>query len=363
VSAQAVTIEGKIATRSVHYTAVQATDLPAAVSSALRADRIAIHDARAAAIVDITEAEINEAVDNIEADAVQEWLSATGQPYQLAGGQNAGAPTTMSALDLVGRAANSVDYQPEYAEETVVERPITYVHNTYVTNVVRSCWDPFYSGYVIGVGYRHVGVSYGRPSCGGRYYSRYSPWGYDLFGWHWVPAPIVIVRPTIIRTSPIIHRPIRRDWDNNRDWDNRRDWDNGRGGRDDRNDSRDGRATRDGYTRDPGSNRDTRFDRDNRGDSGRTPGTRDNSDDRSRPTRPGTSTPPRTSAPTPRSYGDRTMTSSQSTSSNRGSSSSGSSSASSRSSGGSGSARPSGGYSSGSSSSSSGRTAQAKSNR
>jgi hypothetical protein len=344
VSAQAVTIEGRTATRSVLYLAVEPTNLPPAIASAIRADRAAVQAARAAALAEVTEAEITEATTNIEPSAVQEWLNATGQPYQIAGAETT-TPTTMSALDLVGRAANGV-YQDEVVEE-VVERPVTYVNTTYV-NVVRSCWDPFYAGYVIGGPF---GVSYGRSLCGGHYYSRYSPWGYDLFGWHWISRPIVIVRggPTIIRTSPV---HIRRGGTVRRDWDDRRGWDDRRNG-DERRDFDGARATRDGYTRD--NTRDNRFQNDGtRSTTGRPTGvrTRENTDDRSR------SIPPRTTS-------TRTISSTRSQASTRNEAVSVSrgtrneSTTSSRTARSTSSARPAG-YSS-RSSSSSGRTAQPRS--
>src|SRR5262249_40121582 len=160
-------------------------------------------------------------------------------PFQIDGVVSAGTPTNMSALDLVGRAPNGA--VSTYSNDQVVaaQQPITYVNTTTYVNVVRSCWDPFWGGYVIGVS--GVGLGYGRPICGGSFSSRYSPWGYDLYGWHWVPAPIVIIsRPRIIRTRPIIIHTggaIHRDFS-----DDRRN-----------NDSWGSRATRDGYTRDNNS--------------------------------------------------------------------------------------------------------------
>ena len=119
-----------------------------------------------------------------------------------------------SALDLVSRGSSYESAQPTREVVHVIERP-TYVHTTtYVNTVYRSCWDPWFGGYVsVGRGV-HVGLDYGYyGSCGRHYYSRYSPWGYDLWGWRHVSRPIIVIR----NNTPIIHRPpVNRDWGSTR---------------------------------------------------------------------------------------------------------------------------------------------------
>ena len=232
VSVQAVTIDDQTATRTVRYAAADATGLPSSITNAFGGSRSARNAARQIALAAIDEDDVDEAVNSIDPVAVQAWLDETNQPYQLdADVQNAsGQVGYTSALDQVGRMSTPVVYKTREVVH-VVERPV--VHRTYVTHVVRSCWDPFYSGWAFGYGRGvSVGVSYGYP-CGGYYYSRYSPWGYDLYGWHYVRAPLLIVRhsPVIIRrgSSHYYHRTSDR-----RDRDDR--W-NG------------GRVTRNGYTR------------------------------------------------------------------------------------------------------------------
>src|SRR5262245_26188546 len=138
ISAQAVTIDGKTATRSVLYLAVNPANAPASVINALHYSQAAVERARTFAAAEVTEAEINEANTNIEAVAVQEWLNASGQPYQIDGvASTGGTSTNMSALDLVGRGSDVGTYAP-HDQVVVTEQPVTYVHTTYVTNVVRS---------------------------------------------------------------------------------------------------------------------------------------------------------------------------------------------------------------------------------
>jgi hypothetical protein len=231
VSVQAVTIDDQTATRTVRYAAAAATGLPASITNAFGGSLSARNAARQIALQAIDEDDISEAVNTIDPVAVRAWLDETNQPYQLdAEVQNvSGQVAYTSALDQVGRMSNPVVYKTREVVH-VVERPV--VHRTYVTHVVRSCWDPFYSGWAFGYGrVVTVGVSYGYP-CGGYYYSRYSPWGYDLYGWRYVHAPVLYVRhaPIIIRRGSGHHhytRVIRHDRD--------RDW-------------RGGRVTRSGYT-------------------------------------------------------------------------------------------------------------------
>ena len=104
---------------------------------------------------------------------------------------------------------------------------------------VRLCGAPFVGGVVVGVS-RHIalGVNYGS-YCGRHYYTHYSPWGYDPFGWRVFHRPLVVIHrdydryrrpPVIIRhREPITPRPpfVRHETTRQRDQ---------------------GRVTRNGYT-------------------------------------------------------------------------------------------------------------------
>ncbi|MEX2284567.1 MAG: hypothetical protein WEE89_18915 [Gemmatimonadota bacterium] len=228
LSAQSVAIDDQVAARSVRYFAAQPANLPASIASALRNVGPA-RAARAGMRVTVDADDITEAVNSIDAAAVEEWLTSTGQPFQLADNLQPQSGSTGSALDLVSRGSTyaSDAYQTEPATREVVhivERPTVVHHTTYVNTVYRSCWDPWFAGYVtIGHGV-YVGIDRGYyGSCGRSYYSRYSPWGYDLWGWRHTRRPIIVVR----NNTPIIHRPPpnidwRRDRSSiNRPYDNR----------------------------------------------------------------------------------------------------------------------------------------------
>jgi hypothetical protein len=193
MSVQTATEGDSVATRVVRFLAVEPNGLPAAAAS------FATRRTFSEALLAIDEEDVAEAVERIGSPAVQEWMRASGEPFQL--GYNAQSASTSSALAQVGRMSN-----PVVVREVVhvVERPV-YVHHTYVTD-------------------RH-------------HWHYYSPWGHHHHGWHWTHRPLVVVR------FPLI---IHRNHNYRRDYYSRRDRDGWRGDRDD--DWRGGRATRSGYT-------------------------------------------------------------------------------------------------------------------
>lgn len=219
ISVQSVTVDDQTAVRTTRYVQAQSDAVPASLRNALSNTSSARLAAIESVLRSVDESDVNEAVRYLDAAVVQEWLQVTDLPYAIAGADDldssAQVPYT-SALDQVGRMSNPAS--TVVREVHVVERPTVVHHHTYVTHVVRSCWDPFWGGY-----------------CGHRYYSSYSPWGYDPFRWRVVFAPFVIVRntPIIIRRSPRGHYHrgpfVSRDRDRDDDW-------------------RGGRATRSGYS-------------------------------------------------------------------------------------------------------------------
>jgi hypothetical protein len=256
LSVQSINIGDQVATRTVHYTAVEPADLPAFVLSVVRTGRASRAAARTAALAPADAQDVEEAVSNVDPNAVEEWLNATGQsallPEETMDPQ---LPASALVNDYAPSASNPYNYTTHEIVR-VVERPV-YVHTTYVNTIYRSCWDPFYHGFAFdGFGLRY-GVAQGGYGCRHRhYYGRYSPWGYDLFGWRFISRPVVIWRgPIIIRRPPIIIRkgpqwtdrrgPIdRREGPATRTMDGRN---NPRDRTDDRNDTH-GRVTRNGYS-------------------------------------------------------------------------------------------------------------------
>ena len=205
LSVQSVTVGDQVATRTVRYQAIEPSDVPASIARVFN-DPTARRAARLAALAPVTTDDVGEAVGAVDASVVEAWLAAIGRSALLGEIQPVMVteePVVQTSALTIVNGSTSYDAPREIVH--VVEQP-THVHTTYV-NVVRSCWDPFFSGYVFGVGGLHLG--YGHTHCGGRYYSWYSPWGYDLYGWRYVSSPVVIVRsgPTFIRRPVIIRNP------------------------------------------------------------------------------------------------------------------------------------------------------------
>lgn len=306
LSVQSVDIDGKIATRTTRYRVAEPRTLPPVIANALRDQRPAAAAARLNMLAALEPEDVSEAVRAVDGAAVQEWLTVTGQPYSLDDDSSPETTSFTSALDIVG------DGTPvTYTREVVhyVERPV-YYHDVHY---VRSCWDPFYAGAVsVGIGRDvYIGLGYGGSACGRHYYSRYSPWGYDLYGWRSWTSPVVYVHggPVIIRKGPTIINRINRDRRHYpaRGGHNRDAYD-----RDSRYDDSGARATRNGYTNSaaPGT-RNTSTTAGTRTPSARTPTTRsvrqttypDRSQESYREARPGRTSPPATQD---RQYSDRT---------------------------------------------------------
>ncbi len=256
MSVQSITVGEQVATRTVRYTAVEPANLPAFIMAVVRSSRAARAAARTAALASADAQDVEEAVSNVDPNTVEAWLTATGQsellPEETMESQ---LPAAALVNDYAPSASNPYNYSTREVVH-VVEQPV-YVHNTYINTVYRSCWDPFYSGYSYdGYGLRY-GVAHGGYGCARRYYyGRYSPWGYDLFGWRYIASPVVIWRgPIIIRRPPIIIRrgpvPDRRGHITRRDGPATRTNDERERPRDRSNDDRstsNGSVSRNGYS-------------------------------------------------------------------------------------------------------------------
>jgi hypothetical protein len=122
---------------------------------------------------------VNEAASNIDPNAVEEWLRITNQPY--AADVDAGATGYASALEMAAGSSSSSYTTPTIGY--VTSAPV-YGHRTFVF--------------------------------GGKYHGRYSPWGYDWYGWRVIHSPFVHVRagPVFISTRAFgPHYIVRRGHD------------------------------------------------------------------------------------------------------------------------------------------------------
>ena len=209
ISVQTATEGDSVATRVVRIRAAEQRSVPGGIASLT--GRSTFDDAW----LDIDEADVNEAVAQLGAEAAHEWMRLAGEPFEL--GYAAQGRGHGSALEQVGRMSNPVVVREVVR---VVERPV-YVYDTH--------YD------------RHT-------------HWHYSPWGHHYHGWHW-HRPIVVVRWPVV-----IHRNThyRRDyWRYDRDRYGRYDYNRGRRdhydndgwrGRDNERDDSRGRVTRAGYS-------------------------------------------------------------------------------------------------------------------
>lgn len=202
VDAQAVTVAGHSAARTLRYRAVPRSATPPAIAALLPAEqRLATEAARldAAALLGI--AEVVEAAGVVAAPAVEALLGARQQGFaldargitQLAeSGVAASTIDVMIALSFPTRFAVQ-ERDPDAAYTAALERD---------DRLRDECRNPVlsrrYSATCYGYGYGSS-IYYDRYGYG-RY--GYSPWGYDRYGWHYGSSPIIIVQPQQPTAAP-----------------------------------------------------------------------------------------------------------------------------------------------------------------
>jgi hypothetical protein len=184
VSVQGVTSGSTTGTRMVRYVEAQATNVPADIAQALQSNRLARETARysATSLLDLND--VREALANVDARVVEDWLTTVAQPFDLDGRKlmelaDAGVPgSTIDVLVAVSNpdhfAVNDRIDEEDYFREPRRRGGV-------------SCWDASYAGYAYDpFGYRYGGYGYGCYPTGG-----YSPWGYGGYGWRYTPVIVV----------------------------------------------------------------------------------------------------------------------------------------------------------------------------
>lgn len=200
ISVQSVTAYENTTVRTVRYKYVESANVPASVTSALAANRLARETARTAASAKIDLDDVKEAVAKVHPEVVQSWLSAAEQPFKLDG-------KTLVALKKDGVPAGVLDVlvavsNPKYfALKPAAE--VATTANTRDTDRDRrygraSCMDTRFSdpwldpwGYSFyGYGYDrcrpYYGYGYGYSPYSGLYSPYYNAW---RFG-----TPVIVVR-------------------------------------------------------------------------------------------------------------------------------------------------------------------------
>lgn len=185
---QSITTAGKTFARTTHYVSASTPGLPAEVTTALEANKLARETARYAAssLVDLND--VVEATKNVDEQAVAEWLTTFKQQFDLNGKRLlalADAGVSETVIDVLVAVSN-----PEvFAVRTRMNDDRRDSRGRVLSS---SCYDEFYSPWAGPMSY-----TYGYSRCYDRYYGYdrgYSSWGYSPWQWYAVNTPVVVVR-------------------------------------------------------------------------------------------------------------------------------------------------------------------------
>lgn len=198
VDAQALTVNGQHASRSVRYRMVAADEVPAWVAAALPQDQqLALEAARLNAATPLDVDAVIEASRHIAAPAVEALLAERRHGYGLNGSKLArlaDAKVPTSTIDLMVALS--------YPQKFVVEqqRPSARTSDvdawgarTIEDDYRAECYDPYTASRRYACdryGYSRGGLFGYSP-----YGNGYSPWGYDRNGWYYGSTPVVIIQP------------------------------------------------------------------------------------------------------------------------------------------------------------------------
>lgn len=195
VDAQALTVNGQHAVRTIRYRAAAASDVPAWVATELPQDqRLAQQTARLDAATPLEIDAVVEASQHIAAPALEALLAERQQGFGL----NA---DKLAQLAEQGVATSTIDVMVALSYPTkfalAPQRPARgegYDERNAARTYMEDCYDPFTSSRRYGCYNGRYGYGYSR---GGLYGYGYSPYGYDPYGWNYSSRPvIVIVQPT-----------------------------------------------------------------------------------------------------------------------------------------------------------------------
>lgn len=192
VDAQALTVNGQHAARTIRYRAADATEIPSWISAELPQDQqLAQETARLDAAAPLEIDAVIEASRHVAAPVVEALLAERQHGFGLNAGKlvrlrEAGVPTTtidvMVALSYPARFAVAPQRgmradNGEYPERNAAR------------SYLEDCYDPFFTSSRYGCYNSRYGYGYSR---GGGIYG-YSPYGYDPYGWNYGTRPVVVI--------------------------------------------------------------------------------------------------------------------------------------------------------------------------
>jgi hypothetical protein len=193
IDAQAITVAGQHAARSLRYSAADRAEIPVGLLAQLPTDRqMAREVARMDAAAPLDVEAVVEASRVLAAPALEELLAARGHGFGL-------DARGLLALKHQGVSASTIDlmvalsYPQRFAVRDRAADPSRLASpGAYAGTAMgaRECYDPFWgwrtsmTGSCYGYGYGSAYNSYG--------YRRYSPYGYDGFGWSSGPTYVIV---------------------------------------------------------------------------------------------------------------------------------------------------------------------------
>ncbi|MGH7447020.1 MAG: hypothetical protein ACRELT_05650 [Longimicrobiales bacterium] len=193
IDAQALTVNGQHAARTIRYRAADPADVPAWVAAELpQGQRLAQETARLDASTPLDIAAVIEASRHVASPAVEALLAERQQGFGLNAGKlvqlrEQGVPA--STIDVMVALSYPAKFAVEPRREYASDR--ADLEQNAARSWIEDCYDPYYSSRRYGCTSSRYGYGYG-----GRY--GYSPYGYDPYGWNYGTRSrpvVVIVRP------------------------------------------------------------------------------------------------------------------------------------------------------------------------
>ena len=195
VDAQALTVNGQHAARTIRYRAADATEIPSWIAAELPQDQqLAQETARLDAASPLEIDAVIEASRHVAAPVVEAMLAERQHGFGLNADklvrlQQAGVPT--STIDVMV----ALSYPTKFAvapQRGMRSDDGGYAEQNAARSYMEDCYDPFFTSSRYGCYNSRYGYGYSR---GGGIYG-YSPYGYDPYGWNYGTRPVVvIVRP------------------------------------------------------------------------------------------------------------------------------------------------------------------------
>ncbi|HSJ32883.1 MAG TPA: hypothetical protein VK933_15690 [Longimicrobiales bacterium] len=192
VDAQALTVNGQHAARTIRYRAADPTEIPSWISAELPRDQqLAQETARLDAASPLEIDAVIEASRHVAAPVVEALLAERQHGFGLNAArltrlQEAGVPA--STIDVMV----ALSYPTRFAvapQRGMRSDNAEYPEQNAARSYMEDCYDPFFTSSRYGCYNSRYGYGYSR----GRGIYGYSPYGYDPYGWNYGTRPVVVI--------------------------------------------------------------------------------------------------------------------------------------------------------------------------